>query len=151
MALNSNGCGRPVRIHAQSAQGNSTRNLWEEPRTVPSANARLLERNAPAKGGSTRKLPCLFDEPGGECERSLIHPPNIARNMYVCVCPSEGGLRRRQERQPILRTSHPATLDQRVRGPERAIVLALRRGIFQYNNVLVQTVRREVRIKKASL
>jgi hypothetical protein len=29
--------------------------------------------------------------------------------------------------------------------------LALRRGTFQYNNVLVQTARREVRIEKASL
>jgi hypothetical protein len=38
-----------------------------------------------------------------------------------------------------------------VRGPERANVLTLRRGTFQYNNVLVQTVRKEVRIEKASL
>jgi len=29
--------------------------------------------------------------------------------------------------------------------------LALRRGTFQYNNVLVQTARREIRIEKASL
>jgi len=35
--------------------------------------------------------------------------------------------------------------------PERANILALHRGTFQYNNVLVQTVRREVRIEKASL
>jgi len=35
--------------------------------------------------------------------------------------------------------------------PERANILVLRRGTFQYNNVLAQTVRKEVRIEKASL
>jgi len=35
--------------------------------------------------------------------------------------------------------------------PERVNVHALCRGTFQYNNVLVQTVKREVRIEKASL
>jgi hypothetical protein len=61
--------------------------------------------------------------------------------------PLSRGLRRRRERQPILQTSRPATLAQRVRGAEggstRVALLQLHlstraptQGIFQYNNVL---------------
>jgi hypothetical protein len=76
---------------------------------VPSASARPSGTSAPAQGVSTRDLPYLFDEPGGEYERSLIHPPNRSPviRMYICS-PLRRGLRRRQERQPILHTSHPA-------------------------------------------
>jgi len=52
------------------------RELYKELQTVPSARARPPGINAPAQGVSMRELPYLFDEPGGECERSLIHPPN---------------------------------------------------------------------------
>jgi hypothetical protein len=67
--------------------------------------------------------------------------------IFVYARLSAGGLRWRRERQPMLRTSRPATLAQRVRGAEggstRVVLLQLRldiraptQGIFQYNNVL---------------
>jgi hypothetical protein len=72
---------------------------------------------------------------------------HILQTMECYVHPSAGGLRRRRERQPILRTSCPAMLTQRVRGAgggsTRVILLQLcldirapMQGIFQYNNVL---------------
>jgi len=53
---------------------------------APSTSARLPGTNALARGVSTRDLPYLFDEPGGEYEKSLIHPPNSSPviRMYVC-------------------------------------------------------------------
>jgi hypothetical protein len=82
----------------------------------------------------------------GEYERFLI-PQSPSDVTYLYVRLSAGSLRRRRERQPILRTSRPATLTQRVRGAEggstRVALLQLhlgirapRQGIFQYNNVL---------------
>jgi hypothetical protein len=82
----------------------------------------------------------------GEYDRFLI-PQTPSDVIYVYVRPSAGGLRQRRERQPILRTSHPATLAQQVRGAEggstRVVLLQLcldiqapMQGIFQYNNVL---------------
>jgi hypothetical protein len=82
----------------------------------------------------------------GEYERFLI-PQTPSDVIYVYARLSAGGLRWRRERQPMLRTSRPATLAQRVRGAEggstRVVLLQLRldiqapmQGIFQYNNVL---------------
>jgi hypothetical protein len=47
----------------------------------------------------------------GEYEKFLIpHTPSDV--IYVSVCPSAGGLGRRRERQPILRTGCPDMLAQ---------------------------------------
>ena len=82
----------------------------------------------------------------GEYERFLI-PQSPSDITYIYIRLSAGGLRWRRERQPILCTSHPATLAQRGRGAEggstRVALLQLHlsiqapmQGIFQYNNVL---------------
>ena len=47
----------------------------------------------------------------GEYEKFLI-PQSPSDVTYVYIRLSAGGLRRRRERQPILRTSRPATLTQ---------------------------------------
>jgi hypothetical protein len=62
------------------------RELYKEPQTVPSTRPRPPGINALAQGVSTRELPYLFDEPGGEYERSLVHPPNRSPvvRMYIC-------------------------------------------------------------------
>ena len=74
----------------------------------------------------------------------------VDRPQYVCMCvrPSGGGLGRRREHQPVLHTSRPATLTPASEGSERANVLVLCVGIFQYNNVLVPTVRRVARMRR---
>jgi hypothetical protein len=82
----------------------------------------------------------------GKYERFLL-PQSPSDVTYVYIRLSAGGLRRRPERQPILRTSRPATLAQQVRGAEggntRVVLLQLHlsirapmQGIFQYNSVL---------------
>jgi hypothetical protein len=82
----------------------------------------------------------------GEYERFLI-PQSPSDVTYIYIHLSAGGLRRRRERQPILRTSCPATLAQQVMGAEggstRVALLQLcldiqapMQGIFQCNNVL---------------
>ena len=107
------------------------------------------ESQGGALDGPVRKSSAATDERAslrGEYEKFLIpHTPSDV--IYVSVRPSAGGLRRRREHQPILRTSRPATLAQRVRGAEggstRVVLLQLcldiqapMQGIFQYNNVL---------------
>jgi hypothetical protein len=73
----------------------------------------------------------------------------IARNTYVrAFTPQEGVSGRDENASPYYvlaaqRRSPPAS-----EGSERANVLALRAGIFQYNNVLVPMVRRVARMRR---
>jgi hypothetical protein len=53
---------------------------------VQPTSARPPGKNAPAQDVSTRELPYLFDEPGGEYERSLIHPPNKLPVIHMYLC-----------------------------------------------------------------
>jgi hypothetical protein len=144
-----------------SAHGNPTRHLepqerlrelYKAPEGSPDHPVRInqVTRNyAPAWGVSTRLLSYLLDELRGEYEKFPIHPHSGSPTVRMYVrSPSGGGLGRRRERQPVLRTSHPATLTPASEGSERANVLALHMGIFQYNNVLVPTVRRVARMRR---
>jgi hypothetical protein len=82
---------------------------------------------------STRQLSYLFDEPGGEYERFPICPPDESPTIHMYVW---AGV--------LVSAQDPP----RVRGSGRTNVLALRVGIFQYNNVLVPTVRRVARMRR---
>ena len=99
---------------------------------------------------STRLLSYLFDELRGEYEKFLIRPhsgsPTI--RMYVRSPLRRGS--RAETRTPAHTMYQPSgyACPQPVRGSERANVLALRMGIFQYNNVLVPTVRRVARMRR---
>jgi hypothetical protein len=97
---------------------------------------------APAQGVSTRKLTYLVDGLRGEYER-------IVHNTYVrAFAPQEGVPGGDENASPYYvlaarRRSPPAS-----EGSEGANVLVLCMGIFQYNNVLVPTVRRVARMRR---
>jgi len=130
-----------------SARGNSTRYLeprersrepYKEPRRSPSRPVRVNEttRNyAPAQGW-VREIP----------HTSSLW---IAHNTYVrAFAPQEGVSGGDESASPYYvlaaqRCSPPAS-----EGSERANVLALHVGIFQYNSVLVPTVRRVARMRR---
>jgi hypothetical protein len=116
---------------------------------VPSASTWPPVTNALVQGVSTRELPYLFDEPGGEHKKSLIHPPNRSPiiRMYVCLPFSRGSQAETRTLSLYYIPATQQTLAQQVRGAEggstRVVLLQLRlsirvltQGIFQYNNVL---------------
>jgi len=143
------------------------KDLEEEPRTVPSASTWPPRTNAPAWGVSTRDSshfkvhqtsPTYTFAPkqgvsGGD---ENAEPDTYMTQHNLCIWHDTSyntsyvyDIRYVHGRHKIWSPSeHSPT---KWGGPERATVLELRRGIFQYNNVLVQTVRREVRIEKTSL
>ena len=53
---------------------------------VPSTSARPPGTNVLAQGVSTRDLPYLFDELGGEYKKSLIHLPNRLPIIHKYLC-----------------------------------------------------------------
>jgi len=96
-----------------------------------------------------RDLSYLFDEPGGEYEKSLIHPPNssLVIRMYVCSPLRRGSQVETRTLSLYYVPATQQTLAQRVRGAEggntRVVLLQLclsirapMQGIFHYNNVL---------------
>jgi hypothetical protein len=98
---------------------------------VPSASARPPGTNVLAQGVSTRDLPYLFDELGGEYEKSLIHLPNRLPIIHKYVCLP---LRRGSQAETRMLNLYyvPATqqkLTQQVRGAEggstRVVLLQL--------------------------
>jgi hypothetical protein len=107
-------------IKMRECEHTATRNLEEEPRTVPSASTRPPGTNAPAQGVSTRDLPYLFDEPGGEYERSFIHPSIGSPVICMCICSplSRGSQAETKTLSLYYAPATQRTLAQRVRGAE---------------------------------
>jgi hypothetical protein len=70
--------------------------------------------------------------------------------QYICTCarPSGGVSGRDKSASPYYVLATGRRSPPPSEGSERANVLALRVGIFQYNNVLVPTVRRVARMRR---
>jgi hypothetical protein len=99
---------------------------------------------------STRKLSYLFDELRGEYER-FPHTSSewIAHNTYVSAfAPQEGVSGGDENASPYYVLAARRRSPPPSEGSERANVHALRVGVFQYNNVLVPTVRRVARMRR---
>jgi hypothetical protein len=99
---------------------------------------------------STRKLSYLFDELRGEYER-LPHTSSqwIIHNTYVrAFAPQEGVPGGDENASPYYVLAARRCSPPPSEGSEGANVLTLRVGIFQYNNVLVPTVRRVARMRR---